>query len=196
MFSDPKPIDEYILSRKLDTSTSAIKEALQKLNQQGKIYYRNAAIKKISFLTQRDDNLVQNRYWKEFYDLQLLKWKRLNDVYFFIEDSSYCKSQLLLKYFGEKPKEKCGICNICNPYEGTQNITEKEIFAYLSENPKTQDEILFHFIKADAQRVLDLLQNLIDEEKYNLHYLIIIRYAKQIKSSIYGHARFCGSYFR
>ncbi|MGV4528890.1 RecQ family ATP-dependent DNA helicase [Ornithobacterium rhinotracheale] len=165
VFSDPKPIDEYILSRKLDTSTSAIKEALQKLNQQEKIYYRDAAIKKISFLTQRDDNLVQNRYWKEFYDLQLLKWKRLNDVYFFIEDSSYCKSQLLLKYFGEKPKEKCGICNICNPYEGTQNITEKEIFAYLSENPKTQDEILFHFIKADAQRVLDLLQNLIDEEK-------------------------------
>lgn len=165
VFSEPKPIDEYILSRKLNTSTSAIKEALKKLNQQAKIYYRDAAIKKISFLEQRDDNLVQNRYWKEFYDFQLLKWKRLNDIYFFIEDKTYCKSQLLLKYFGEKNDEKCGICNTCSPSEGILNLTEKDILDYLSEGPKTQQELLFHFIEADGAYVLDLLQNLIDEEK-------------------------------
>ncbi|MBV7440857.1 RecQ family ATP-dependent DNA helicase [Weeksellaceae bacterium TAE3-ERU29] len=165
IFQEPKPIDEYFIATRLNITKSEVKEALKTLNKNHKIYYRDAAIVKLEFLTPREDNLAKIDYWKEFYNHHILKWQRLNDLFFFIENTEYCKSSLLLRYFGEKETEKCGVCNVCSPSEGLEKLNEKELFEYLQDSPKTQDEILEQFIQYDFDAVLSALQNLLDEEK-------------------------------
>lgn len=164
IFSEPKPINESILALKLNTTKPIIAEVLKKLSEKQKIYYRDAAMIKMEFLMPRNDNIVKIKYWKEFYEYQKIKWQRLNDLFFFIEDNKYCKSTLLLRYFGEKSKEKCGICNVCSPERHTKNNTQKEVLSFIEQAPTTLEEILNNFYQYDKQEIVETLQHLIDEE--------------------------------
>ncbi|SZD73617.1 ATP-dependent DNA helicase recQ [Candidatus Ornithobacterium hominis] len=165
IFDKPQPIDEYKVSNRLKISKSLLKEYLNELNERSLIYYRDATVVKIEFLQPRDDNAAAVFWWKEFREQQLLKWKRLNDIFFFIENESVCKSQLLLRYFDEKSKRRCGICSVCKPNLFSQELEIQDLYKFVTSAVRTEIEILEGFKNFDRNLIFQSLQKLIDEEK-------------------------------
>ena len=39
--------------------------------------------------------------------------KRLKAVRYYVTENNYCRTRLLVKYFGETISEDCGICDVC-----------------------------------------------------------------------------------
>ncbi len=165
IFLEPLPIDEYKIAQRLKFSSGFVKKTLKELHDANKIFYRDAAIVKLSFLEPRDDNFIKINLYKKFENLQRLKWQRLQAMYYFIEDEAICKSQLVLRYFGEKKTPKCGICNICAPIASDLKISDSDILDFLSSGNKTSAQMYKRFAYADKNILLNQLQNLLDEEK-------------------------------
>ncbi|MXV38518.1 RecQ family ATP-dependent DNA helicase [Flavobacteriaceae bacterium Ap0902] len=168
IFQNPLPIDEYFIAQRLKIPSYQVKKSLKDLHDANKIFYRDASIIKISFLEPRDDNAAKITYWKDFERLQKVKWDRLTAMHYFAQEESICKSQLLLRYFGEKNTAKCGICNICKPHVSKQELNTNQLLSYLSNQPKTLEEIERDFIHIDKKIIYHKLQYLLDEEKINL----------------------------
>src|SRR5690606_8461011 len=51
---------------------------------------------------------------KENYaDRKRIALENLSAVLHYAESKQFCRSQLLLRYFGEKESHRCGICDVC-----------------------------------------------------------------------------------
>ena len=170
IFSEPIPIDEFYIARKLDISKNEVKQALKNLHESGKIFYRDASIIKISFPEARDDNFIRVKLYKHFEKLQRIKWQRIQSMYYFIENDSICKSQMLLRYFGEKNTPKCGVCNTCKPSNCIANFSESELISFLKEGEKTSNDVYRRFSNINKKDLLKNLQNLLDEEIINFKF--------------------------
>lgn len=170
IFLDPLPIDEFYIANRLKFSGTYVKQLLKELHEAEKIFYRDASIVKISFLAPRDDNFARIKLYKHFEELQLIKWQRLQSMYFFIENEDICKSQLLLRYFGEKNTPKCGICNICQPLTSTEMLDDATILSYLATGEKTSVQLYQRFSGIDKSVLLKQMQELLDEEKINFKF--------------------------
>lgn len=167
IFQDAINIDEIAIAYSLNMSKSDLKRTLNSLNQLNKIFYRDAAIVKISFLTAREDNYIKNILWKTYLSYQEAKWKRLNDIYFFAENNQICKSKLLLRYFGEKHTANCGICSICKTLD-SEAVNPKEILNFISKKTVNFSEINKEFKACKKEDLCEVLQSLLDEGKIKL----------------------------
>lgn len=165
IFYDAIAIDEYRVGVNTGIDKSSVKELLKEMNQKGWIYYRDATTVKIEFLCHRDDRGASAFLWKEFREQQLLKWKRLNDIYFYIENENICKNILLLNYFGEKKGSKCGICSVCMPDLFSREIDVDRLYQYISQDVREEKDILKKFEYIEREEIFFGLQKLIDEEK-------------------------------
>ncbi|MDO5655423.1 MAG: ATP-dependent DNA helicase RecQ [Flavobacteriaceae bacterium] len=165
IFNDATPIDELYISRHLQLSSSFVKEKLHQLQDTETIFYRDAAIIKISFLAARDDNFAKVSLYPKFENLQRIKWQRLNAMYFYAEDENQCKSRMLLRYFGEKKTQNCGICSYCKSQLFQTKPKESDVLNYLSSGNRVSEEIFSYFADYEHEGVIDVLQNLLDEEK-------------------------------
>jgi ATP-dependent DNA helicase RecQ len=100
------------------------------------------------------------------------KW---NAVKKFLNNSKNCRMNLLVSYFGEKSKEKCGICDICilarkeKESKGRINKAKTRIVSYLGNNNRSTQEILGVFSSTEVLFAQEALRILLDEG-------IIVRY--------------------
>lgn len=165
IFNDPQPIDELLIARQLNLSNLIVKEKLKELHESNTIFYRDAAIIKISFQEPRDDNQARVELYPKFEKLQRIKWQRLNAMYFFIEDENQCKSRMLLRYFGEKITKKCGICSYCQPDDLSAEPNGDAILQFIHSGMKDGEAIFSHFADFDRNKIIKVLQDLVDEDK-------------------------------
>ena len=142
-----------------------VKEKLKEMHDSETLFYRDAAIIKISFLEPRDDRQARVELYRKFEQLQRVKWQRLNAMYFYAEDENQCKSRMLLHYFGEKKAANCGICSYCQKLHSTQKTTAEEILQFLHSGEKRGDEIFSYFSASDKKQIVQILQELLDEDK-------------------------------
>lgn len=169
IFQEPKPVDEFLISRRLNLSAAMLKEILKSLNQSESIYYRDATMVKISFLEPRENNRIQIEYWKKYKQYQQLKFKRLQEMYFFVEHNEKCKSRMLLSYFGEKHTAKCGHCNVCKA-QISADVSPQIVLEKLENAPYTLDELNRELAAYDHHSIATVLQILLDEEKIKFTY--------------------------
>lgn len=168
IFQEPKPVDELWIAKRLQLSKDKVKSILKEYHDRETIFYRDASIVKMSFLEPRDDRFAQVDLYKKFKKHQEIKWQRLNAMHFYTEDDQHCKSQLLLRYFGEKHAAKCGKCNICQPFFSEEILKEETFLSFLQNSKRTSEQIFKHFKKFDRQVVSQTIQKLMDEEKIKL----------------------------
>lgn len=161
IISQEKPISEFLIAQQLNKPIKKIRGVLHQLNDEGYIIYKDRTVKKITFLKPRETNFLQNNLWYEFEEIQQRHWKRLQEMIYYAAQNDICREKLLLGYFGEKPNENCGKCDVCN-HESRQLNTD-EILYFLEQSPKTIHEILRHFINSPKESVLQTLQAMMDE---------------------------------
>ena len=80
---------------------------------------------------------------------------------YYASQTEVCREKLILRYFGEKPKNKCGNCDVCR--KAKAKLDKEQLLDFLKDSPKTIQEILLQFVNSPKESVLEALQDLADE---------------------------------
>ncbi len=119
-----------LIAKKSNHSEAEVHQVLQKLNEKNILSYHsknNDAT--LVFNEIREDEKTINRISKYLENQNTLKTAQLKSVLSYVNDTTHCKSQLILSYFGELNTTECGTCSFCiapkksNPEVGT--VTQK-----------------------------------------------------------------------
>jgi len=157
---------EY-MSRKLRLSEQQIIKYLEHLEQDGIISLKLAnSDAEISFLRPREDDQTINSFAPVIKRQTQLKKDQVASVIHFIENDSLCRQVQILRYFGEKAKDPCGICSVCTQSpKGKKPI--KDINRLLLEalkNKSLSSRELCEQLNFDADDILESIKSLLEKE--------------------------------
>jgi len=89
-------------------------------------YRPSTGLPKISFVGGRvrkqDIHISKEIYEKR---IELIR-NRIQSALYFVEENAVCRSQMLLKYFGETDSKHCGKCDVCRRL-GKQKLNEEDM---------------------------------------------------------------------
>ncbi|HIP36040.1 MAG TPA: RecQ family ATP-dependent DNA helicase [Crocinitomix sp.] len=112
-FEEHISINEYIIAKKLNIKVKDLVSTFNYLSNNGIIeYFPRVKGGSISYLSER---LTQDNFTisKNFYEnRKKIAEQQLDDMLKYV-DNKECRSQYLLKYFGESNPKPCGKCNVC-----------------------------------------------------------------------------------
>lgn len=147
LFTEYTPISERFLAQKCYAKESEITKTLLHLDALGIVSYKPLPTQpQIYFTCDRID--AKDIYLREENYGQLKKraQERLNAMHHYIINNNECRSQQLLRYFGEESNE-CNNCDICITHR-KRNINEDQIqqiiIETLQHHPMTINELLRH----------------------------------------------------
>ena len=96
----------------------------------------------------------------------------------YLSNKEYCRSKILLNYFGEQQTEDCGICDICisnttNTNEFRKTIRNK-LLNSLKENPIDISTFVAGYSKIKEGVIVEEINDLLSEE-------VLIKEGKMLK---------------
>ena len=122
-------IEEKKIEKQLNIKTQSVRDILLKLEQNGVIKYKqNEVGMQLRFLQNRKDSEKLNISEEKILNKKKLAKEKLDVIIKYINNNKKCRSQNILKYFGEEINERCNICDNC--------ITEKKNIKRISNNTK------------------------------------------------------------
>ncbi len=179
VFDEPVEIKERSLAIKSNQESSYVYKLLKQLDQEAVINYKQRTNSgKIIFSSARHTSNhlpISKTYFKERKTLLLGKLQSMNE---YLLNSSYCRSKVLLDYFGQKDSNDCGICDICisnqSNSEKFRKIIQKELLICLKENPIDMSIFVSRYSKIKQNSILSIIKELIAEK-------IIIKEGKTLR---------------
>ena len=113
-FDNEVIINEEKLAIYLNSSKENITKILYKLKQFEILEYQEKnKLDKIKFLQARKDLSISHINQNKLIERKLTDENKLNKIIEYIKQNKTCRSQQLLKYFGEEQIDTCNICDIC-----------------------------------------------------------------------------------
>ncbi|NGM60338.1 RecQ family ATP-dependent DNA helicase [Sphingobacterium sp. SGG-5] len=165
------PIHEYEFARKLKVSYATVVDMLQSLQKQELLsYLKSTDQPQLQFLQSRVDykNLYIDTDFIE--EQKQIKEEQIKAIYHYL-DTKGCRSQALLRYFGEEDSEPCGACDHCliqkHNYQQEQKI-EQQIRMLLLENPRQLHDLIDSITVGTESKRIEVLRTLVDEGKVEL----------------------------
>lgn len=165
-FEDYVSLSETTLARKVKTSRFKIVKALEYLAHLKVIdYIPQSEVPQLTYLKERlnDSTLPISRALHG--GLKKQAESRAESIKKYLQETSVCRSQLLLDYFDESHSEKCGICDVC--IEEQKQLTDQKfaqiqqkIIDLLTTNPLSKEELFSNVSKIEVkhwQKVVDFL---------------------------------------
>lgn len=165
IYTIPKEVYELKIAFDTHMNLSEVRQQLHAMHHEGIIDYSDRFLTRIKFLQPRETNVLKNNWWKQYEEIQLNNWKKLEAISFYAAQHEYCRERMILSYFGEKSTHNCGNCDVCTANQQGNPIDEAQLLAFLGEEVKNIDEILMHFINSPKEKVIAELQYLLDEMK-------------------------------
>ncbi len=169
LFSDYVFIDERRISTLTGLTADEIYHHLQALNRSGILHY--IPRKKTPYITFRCKRVETDRIVlsPEIYDKRKQQYKeRIESMLHYAEETDYCRSRVLLHYFGEQDSDDCRQCDICRSRHKTSGDDEETISKLIIELLKdkemhpAQD---FRIPGWPSDKVGDVLHRLVEEER-------------------------------
>ena len=164
IFSFPTPVDEEFLSGKLGTSVAHLRELFYQLAVNHIIRYvpsDHATVITLQHprLHPGDVQLTPKRY-------QMLKdasARRMQTMTDFVEEEGECRSQFLLRYFGQESSAPCGKCDICRSQAARPRDIPDRLRSFISgKGGKYSLRELRTLFGPGEERWMDVLRELID----------------------------------
>ncbi len=168
VFNEYTVIDETSLARKAGVDHEVVVQYLMKLSSMGIIrYIKQKRTPMIAFIEERLDE--KNLYIsKENYRLRKERFReRAETMLFYASNNETCRSQFLLKYFGELSSEPCKYCDACrkkNEQDLKQQefeMIKEEILAILALEP-VKPENLIARMAFEQEKVIKVIRWLMD----------------------------------
>jgi ATP-dependent DNA helicase RecQ len=188
LFTDFSNISEKELARRANTTEDKIKLALINLQKRGLITYVPSTDKpQLLFISDRIDTKSLSLSDKNYGNRKKAALKRMQSVLDYIQATNHCRSQLLLKYFGEPDVQRCGLCDVCLE-RNKINVSEMEfnkilemIKPALKQKPHALNELLFIAKTFPEDKVINVLMWLVDNEKVDVNERQMYSWRKQFK---------------
>ena len=114
LFADYVYVDESILARVTGLDSECVYETLKELHRRRVIdYIPRSNAPTITFVTERID--TDKIYLSEaIYDNRLREYRtRIGAMLKYASSTQFCRSRMLLHYFGERNEHNCGQCDVC-----------------------------------------------------------------------------------
>ena len=106
---------EVIAGKAGTTSREAVR-LLQQLQKEGiAAFEHDQHDTRLTFLVPREDDITINPLVPYIKLQEKTKREKIEQVLAYVDNDRQCKSEQLLRYFGEKETEPCGICSVCRP---------------------------------------------------------------------------------
>jgi len=166
MFEDFISINETLVAKRTGYTTEQTVSILHKLHKLDVVDYRpSTGFPKLSFVggrVRKQDIQIS----KEVYEVRInLIRERIKAALHFVETDKVCRSQMLLKYFGEMDSKHCGKCDVCRGLSKF-NLETKDIELVKSNiNSETSLEELFDKMEKPEKEILKAVQLLLDNEE-------------------------------
>lgn len=171
IFYQKVKISEFILAKKLKTTSKKVKKILNKLNEKEIIRYEEEnSNQDLFFLEPREDDKTINRHSKTIVPYLKQQQKKTKRLINFIKNDQVCRSQQLLAYFGESFNEPCGMCDVCfrnKRNNKNYNIKNQLVALFKSEKTLSKDEIVDK-MEASEEAILIHLRNLLRKDVLGL----------------------------
>ena len=170
IFSNYVKIDEFTLAKRAGTTRDIVYNYLVKLGNLKIInYIPQKKVPQIFFLEERLDEkaLIIS---KEFYEERKKRYQiKIAAVLDYVNNGK-CRSQTLLKYFGQKDAPECGNCDICRKRNaiGLTSFEFKEIKKKIEKITSAEaisiDEIV-EKISFDENKIIKIVQWMLDNSE-------------------------------
>ncbi|MDA3883356.1 MAG: RecQ family ATP-dependent DNA helicase [Bacteroidales bacterium] len=171
IFTEYVPISEDFLGKKVNAETELISKYLIALAKIGIISYYKAKQNPLIYYT--EERIPQDTLYisKEKYDILKERQKnRLEALLQYVTNESKCRSLLLLDYFGEKNKTRCGNCDTCRKrnelrLSQTQFDNILEIIKKITQKESIPTHEIIQQIDAREEDILKVVNYLLDNKK-------------------------------
>lgn len=188
IFTEFVRINEKELARRAGTTDDKIRAALVRLQKLGLLtYIPMKHSPQILLVGDRIDSKSLVLSNKHYADRKKAAMKRMQSVLDYIQTGNQCRSQLLLKYFGESDSQRCGICDVClernkiNVNELEFNEILGKIKPALKEKPQALNELLFLARKFPEDKVINVVMWLVDNGKVDVDEKQLYSWRKQFR---------------
>ncbi|MBL0683246.1 RecQ family ATP-dependent DNA helicase [Aquimarina mytili] len=162
VFDEEVDINLSLLASKIGTSETEIIHVLNKLKDAELIEFNYKVFDaEIIFLMPREDDHTVNRIKHHLLEQNKSKIQKVDAIIQYTENTTTCKSRLLLRYFGEQDTKDCGICSFC--------MTTKSNTSKIDVN-KIQEDII-RLLQEKKLSSRDLISKLNYPEKITLEVL-------------------------
>ncbi len=188
IFTEFVRINEKELARRANTTDDKIRSALTQMQKMGLLTYVPAADSpQLLMIDNRIDSKAMNLSDQNYGKRKKAALKRMQSVLDYIQSGNHCRSQLLLKYFGETGVQRCGLCDVCldrnkiNVNEMEFNEILEKIKPALKEKPQALNELLFIASLFPEDKVINVVMWLVDNEKVDVDERQLYSWRKQFK---------------
>ena len=114
LFENFVKIDEFEIAKRLKTTKDKVVEMLHYLHGLELISYLEQSNEpQLTYLTERlaPENIRISA--KHYHERKEVTVKKMESVIYYSSVKHKCRSEVLLKYFGEKDVYRCGVCDVC-----------------------------------------------------------------------------------
>jgi ATP-dependent DNA helicase RecQ len=145
LFADYRYVDESLIASQAQLTRDQCYQVLKSLSKRNIInYIPQRKMPVITYQRDREDEVFIPKQVYEDRKEQFIK--RIEAVMTYAGNDDVCRSQQLLRYFGEDDVEQCGHCDVClndkHKSAGFKNATVQLILALLSDKKQhTLDEV-------------------------------------------------------
>ena len=171
IYETPCQLNLPFISKKSEKSEQEIIGLLEKLQQQEIVDYQaKNSDTRIIFNQIREDAHTINRISRYLEKQNSLKKQRLESIIAYIENTTECRSNQILKYFGESSEKDCGICSYCITKSklpiSEQTISAQILTLLISENLSSRQ--IQEKLNIPPTEILQSLQALIESDEIQL----------------------------
>jgi ATP-dependent DNA helicase RecQ len=172
IFDTPVPVYEKQLARILRKPEPQIVQWLQQLHQRRIIQYNQRKEEPQLCFSQERVSAQHLQIDAGKIKERMKAYKaRLDAMMGYVENRNTCRTQLLVRYFGEKDTPECGTCDVCiekkkRPLEAKAGATiASQLIAQLGNEPEDWSIIRNRLSSIEEDALLEVMQFLILEEK-------------------------------
>ena len=167
LFTNYVKISEEKIAGRAELTIDEIKERLSALANSGVLDYQIQSDQPHILFLQNRVNETYLYFDKTIYrDRKKAAEERLEAVMSYVSSTNYCRSQLLLKYFGEIKSVSCGTCDVClNHHRTAMNKKEYDaIVTAIRKHAHLSVKEIIHQLSDEfpEKKVIEIVREMID----------------------------------
>lgn len=169
LFNGYVNIDEELLARRAGIDQDTVYNFLKHLRKSKIIDYIPRNRTPFVYFSKERISLNRLKITRENYDFRKRDFlERVNSVIHYATSTTTCRSQLLLKYFGESDSPECGLCDVCQSMQriGLSSFEFNEISRQVKkilETPCSYESLLLK-LKGNREKSMEVLKWLLDNK--------------------------------
>lgn len=175
VFANYVYINEKLIATRMQITLQQVYDILTGLSKCRIVNYIPHKKTPLIIYTQTREEIKHVRILRSAYEERKERFEnRISKVLEYMNEEFYCRSRMLLSYFGEKGTNNCGVCDVClakkdkgltnYEYNSIRDLLTKQ----LSDGPKPVKDII-HILPFTQEKVFIAIRFLADEdEDFNL----------------------------